>query len=298
VRVPEEVLKCVGFIGEETYTDADGNASGDLHATGFFVVVPASSPELFGQVALYFVTAKHVAKDLAGRTVYFSVNKLGGGVTSLKSVYGSQWWLHPTDATADLALIPVNHDRDIDIKAVHFSNIGTKENLAKLDIGIGDETFATGLFTPTAGIGRNMPIVRHGNIAMMPEEQIQTELGYADVYLVEARSLGGLSGSPVFVRPTICMPVPENPYGLKHMFGFGHGATLLGLMHGHWDIKESEMNLPSLTQDRKHGVNYGVAIVVPAYKIVETLNRPELIDIRKKAEEASLRQRVSGTDSN
>jgi hypothetical protein len=137
-----------------------------------------------------------------------------------------------------------------------------------------------------------MPIIRHGNIAMMPKEQIQTELGYADVYLIEARSLGGLSGSPVFVRPTICTAIPDNQWGLKHNFSYGHGATLLGLMHGHWDVKESEMNKAFFTHDRKHGVNYGIAIVVPAYKIVETLNRPELIELRAQAEKIEL-QRIS-----
>jgi hypothetical protein len=85
VRVPDEVLKCVAFIGEVAHTDADGKDSGDLHATGFFVAAPASSPELLGKVTPYFVTAKHVAKDLEDRTIYFLVNKIGGGVASLSS---------------------------------------------------------------------------------------------------------------------------------------------------------------------------------------------------------------------
>jgi len=298
MRVPEEVLKCVGFIGEVTHTDAVGNISGDLHATGFFVAIPASSPKLLNSWTIYFVTAKHVAQDLKDKVVYFLVNRIGGGVTSIKGVYGGHWWFHPDDPAADLALIPIHSQPDADIKAVHFDNLGTKENLAKLDVGIGDEIYATGLFTPAGGIDRNLPIVRHGNIAMMPQEQIQTELGYADVYLVEARSLGGLSGSPVFVRPTISIPLPENSYGLKHSFCYGHGATLLGLMHGHWDIKESEINKPFFTHDRQRGVNYGVAIVVPAYKISETLNRPELVEQRKKAEESAIQGTVPSMDSN
>jgi hypothetical protein len=298
LRVPEEFLKCVGFIGEVSHTDAEGRDHGDLHATGFFVGVPAQSPELSGDITLYFVTAKHVAVDLAGRTVYFLVNGSNGGVTFLRAVYGNKWWLHPTDPTADLALIPVSREAHHDIRAVHLSNMGTPEKLAELGIGIGDEVFAAGLFTPAAGTDRNIPIVRHGNIAMMPEEQIQTDLGYADVYLVEARSLGGLSGSPVFVRPTIRFTGIKNSQGLDSMFGFGHGLTLLGLMHGHWDIKESEMNKPFFTHDRKHGVNYGIAIVVPAYKIVETLNHPELVKLRKEAEERVIREKLPGPDSN
>jgi hypothetical protein len=296
VNVPDQILKCVGFIGEVTHIDADGTEDGDLHATGFFVSVPAESPELLGKMSLYFVTAKHVAKDLQGKKVYFLVNRVESGVAHLKGVVGNQWWLHPADSTADLALIPINNEPGIDIRAVGFDNLGTKEKLDKLHIGAGDETFATGLFTHAAGIDRNLPIVRHGNIAMMPTEQIQTELGYADVYLVEARSLGGLSGSPVFVRPTICTPI-KTDNGLEHSFSVGHGLTLLGLMHGHWDIKESEMNNAYFTHDHRHGVNYGIAIVVPAYKIVETLNRPELVALRKEAEQRVIKAGIPGLDA-
>jgi hypothetical protein len=34
-----------------------------------------------------------------------------------------------------------------------------------------------------------MPLVRHENAAVVPDEQIQTELGFSDVYLVEGRSI-------------------------------------------------------------------------------------------------------------
>ena len=256
----------------------------------FFVGVPALSPELHGDITLYFVTAKHVAKDLQGRTVYFLVNQVGGGVTSLRTVYGNKWWLHPTDPTADLAVVPVNREPHHDTRAVHLTNFATKEKLKQWSIGPGDETFAIGLFTPASGIEKNVPIVRLGNIAMMPEEQVQTDLGYADVYLVEARSLGGLSGSPIFVRPTIRIPLGKDLGGLDMMWGYGHGLTLLGF----WDIRELEMNKPYFTHDRQHGVNYGVAIVVPAYKIAETLNHPELVKLRQEAEDRVIR---SGTSS-
>ena len=43
-------------------------------------------------------------------------------------------------------------------------------------------------------------IVRTGNIASMPEEAVDLgSSGSQEVYLVESRSIGGLSGSPVFL---------------------------------------------------------------------------------------------------
>ena len=45
VRVPDEVLKCVGFIGEVERQDATG-IYGEQCATGFFVAIPYESLEL------------------------------------------------------------------------------------------------------------------------------------------------------------------------------------------------------------------------------------------------------------
>jgi len=56
-------------------------------------------------------------------------------------------------------------------------------------------------------------------------------------------------------------------------------------MQGHWDIRESEMNEPRIIHDRQRGVNLGIAIVVPASKIFETLHQEGLEELRQKAEE-------------
>jgi hypothetical protein len=298
VRIPIEVNKCVGFVGEVTHRDSSG-VSGDLHATGFFVSMPCKARELRESrlATIYFVTAKHVAKDLKNAEPYFLVNKIGGGVTEIRHVYENKWFFHPTDETADVAVAQIFPQADADIWPIETRHFGTSERLKSLGIGIGDEVFATGLFTPAPGAARNMPIIRHGNIAMMPEEQIQTELGYADVYLVEARSIGGLSGSPVFVRNTLSKHVQLDDGSETTAFFNGPGVTLLGLMHGHWDIKESEMNKAMFEHDRKRGVNLGIGIVVPAMKILETINNPLLEEIRMRAEKKVVSKLVPGMDS-
>ncbi len=296
MRVPDDVLKCVGFIGEMEHQDASG-VGGELRATGFFVAIPCESPELGEMRCCYFVTAKHVAMELEGRQAFFLVNAKGGGVVGVAGVIGEHWFLHPSDPTADVAVIQILMDDQADINAIALENFGLPERLERLHIGIGDETIISGLFTAVPGTTRNIPIVRHGNIAMMPEEQIQTDLGFADVFLVEARSIGGLSGSPVFVRHTHGVMVRrERDGGDDLLFANGPGITLLGLMHGHWDIKESEMNKASIIHDRQHGVNMGIGIVVPAIKIYETLYAPNLIAMRKEQEKKFLGRNIPGTD--
>jgi hypothetical protein len=293
VRVPDVILKSVGFIGEVTHRDSSG-ISGDLHGTGFFIAIPSSITGLF---FFCFVTALHVVKDLLGREIYVLVNKKGGGVTALSSLAGSGLWTHPTDPTADVAVIPMSQDPSADYIAVAVKDFATPELMQAQNIGIGDEVVITGLFTPAPGTKRNMPIIRHGNIAMLPEEQIETDMGYADVYLVEARSIGGLSGSPVFARPTVFVQVVLEDGTTRTLHGIGDQYPLLGMMHGHWDIRESEINSPQVLHDRKRGVNYGIGIVVPATKIIETINRPELLAMRKRFEEEFTRDRLPTPDS-
>jgi hypothetical protein len=167
----------------------------------------------------------------------------------------------------------------------------TRELITQENYGVGDEVFIPGLFTFAPGTTRTTPIVRHGNIAMMPDEQIQTELGYADVYLTEARSISGISGSPVMVRSTITVNGQSQDRRPLVLHGVGD-FNLLGLMHGHWDVEESAINKPTITHNPKRGVNLGIAIVVPAIKILETINRPDLANMRRDIEERAMRERI------
>jgi hypothetical protein len=296
VRIPDELLKCVGFIGEVTHKEGT-EEYGDLHATGFFVSV--RSKATLGSF-VYFVTAKHVAKELDGHEVYFLVNKKGSGVMR-QPAGASEWSLHPTDGTADVAVVSVQIDARADVKSIPLKDFISKEDFSRFGFGIGDEVFTVGLFTEAPGTSRNFPLVRHGNLAMIPDEQIQTKLGYADAYLVEARSIGGLSGSPVWIRASMLtvVKVGENkisPDGNAPALMVGPGK-LLGLMHGHWDIRESEINKLKIVHDNQKGVNLGIAIVVPASKILETINQPGLEELRKQGDEMAAKQGVPGVDS-
>ncbi|HLM83216.1 MAG TPA: hypothetical protein VK302_21635 [Terriglobales bacterium] len=296
VRVPDEVLKSVAFIGEVVHQDEHGNVFGDLLATGFFVSIPAKHfPELRH---VYFVTAKHVALDLKDRPPYILVNSKDGGQTHLTNFF-PYWYFHPTDQNADVAVLQVADQPNVAYRtAVLTRNFVTQEDIASRKwVDIGDEVFVTGLFTPAPGQHRNMPLVRHGNIAMIPDEQIQTDLGFSDLYLVEGRSIGGLSGSPVFVRRTETFKLELQ--GRLTEVNCPGPYKLLGLMQGHWDIKESEINKPLIQHDRKHGVNLGIAIVTPAMKISEILNQPAMTKYREASEEDLGRHRgsVPGADS-
>ena len=298
MRIPDVLLKSVGFIGEVSHR-VGSEVFGDLHATGFFVAIPARKST--GHF-VYFVTAKHIAQDLADKETYFLINKKGGGLMKLLPPKDSPWCCHPSDDTADVAVLSVPIDPRADVIAIPDNEFVSAKDFEKDargiegKFGIGDETITVGLFTEAPGVSRIFPIVRHGNVAMLPTEQIQTDLGYADVYLVEARSIGGMSGSPVWIRPSLLMLADTGDNAIVPTGIVGPGK-LLGLMHGHWAIEESEINNPKIVHNRQRGVNMGIAIVVPGSKILETINQPGLMELRNSVEEIESKRGIPGMDS-
>jgi hypothetical protein len=92
-----------------------------------------------------------------------------------------------------------------------------------------------------------------------------------DAYLIEARSIGGLSGSPVFLNLGVVRYIGN---GIKHSTG-GPIQLLLGLVHGHFDVHSSLTDdvLSDASQPLSaQRVNTGIAIVVPIEKVVETID--------------------------
>jgi hypothetical protein len=155
----------------------------------------------------------------------------------------------------------------------------TQEKITELNVGCGDEVFITGLFTEHYGKKRNLPIIRLGNIASMPEETINTE-GYGDIeaYLIEAHSIGGLSGSPVFVHLGMIRVIDGTFKTAKSPIFYW-----LGLIHGHFDYKGKLLG-DGTTQDDLYNlsINMGVAIVVPVARILDVLYQKEFAEIREK----------------
>jgi hypothetical protein len=148
--------------------------------------------------------------------------------------------------------------------------------ISENEIGIGDEVFLTGLFRHHFGSRKNIPIVRVGNLAALTEKKVATrDYGLIDAYLIEARSIGGISGSPVFVNLGVTRSIGGT---VKHSQR-GPIFYLLGLVHGHYDINENEID--SATLDAEDAltpakVNMGIAIVVPVKKILEVIEGNEV----------------------
>lgn len=270
--IKEEIRKCVVFIciierkGEKIFNIP--------RATGFLVSVPFEGNK--ESSFLYLVTAKHCVEGLAGKDATIRLNSKEGKAVNLSVPHNAEWQFHPSDDMADVAVIGFGVNKDFDIKTVPVEMFVTDELIDKGDISIGNDVFIVGLFSQHSGAEKNLPIVRTGTIAMLPDEKIFTKDGKRDAYLIEARSIGGISGSPVFFFESV---VKDGSYK------FGSPAFRLGgLIHGHWDIPAEKIDATE-GSDAKNSINMGIAIVIPAKKIYETLYQKSLSTLRNKQQE-------------
>lgn len=297
VFVPKEVLECVGFI----YCRLPNKREPQPFGTVFFVNLRDKEFPTMGWP--YAITAKHVIdairKKSADDIVYFRINRKGGNAKLIETKL-KNWRFHPTDHTVDVAVLPFEPPfKEFDIRVFQSDGFATSEVIVATDdviavqddsppppvskmhvpVGTGDEVFIAGLFAERLGIGRNIPIVRVGNIAAMAGEPVKTPFGDVVVHLIEVRSIGGLSGSPVFVHLGNVRKV-----GNQILFSTGTAGVfyLFGLVHGHWDEQQATT---------KQNVNMGIAMVVPIKKILEVLRQPALKEQREREKEEVMAKR-------
>jgi hypothetical protein len=103
----------------------------------------------------------------------------------------------------------------------------------------------------------------------MPEEPVDTAIGPSPVYLVEVRSIGGLSGSPVFLLSGAERLMPDGRVVVQH----DHKVWLLGVVHGHFD----EVWDTAFGRER---LNEGITMVTPADLLPGLLHREEFMERR------------------
>lgn len=263
--IPNDVRKCVTFLA---YRLADGQFR--LAGTAWYTGKPIANSD---RATAFLVTAKHVIDAIRryGLTEVFVRLNLSKGSTLVRTGI-DDWVTHPTDPTVDVAVLRAGVPEEADHLVYPVTRFASHEVVREQSIGIGEEVFLTGLFVNHFGQSRNIPIVRVGNIAAMPEEAVATRLGPMEAYLVEARSIGGLSGSPVFVHLGIARSIDGQ---VKFAQG-GPIFFLLGLMHGHWDVTELDVDDAMLDEPSRRNINMGIGIVVPAWKISDVLDQPHL----------------------
>ena len=148
-----------------------------------------------------------------------------------------------------------------------------------------------GLYTSQYGSVRNIPIARTGNVAAIPDEPVWTGRGFAAGYLVEARSIAGLSGSPAFL---VIPPLRRYEAGLAyhpradyHPIGIVLGMQEIGwkvddISTPQWQHDEPQEDAIGPVVQRSTGLA-AVAAMEGVYEIIES---KEFDDLLRDAEMA------------
>jgi hypothetical protein len=275
--VPPEIKTVVAFLF------APGPAGGQPipQGTGFFVGVKHPKDE--AKSFVYLVTAKHVLQSSDRKSwlpkIFLRLNTRKGDlgfieVPIVPSGRGQTVFLHPTDTTTDVAVIPgLPDEKQFDFKFLPEDFLTSKQDFANLKIVEGSEVFFTGLFSPHVGTRRNYPVIRFGRVALITDEKVKFGDHDADLYLVDTGAYGGNSGAPVFFylgsdrEPG---SIIVGPPVLK----------LAGVMSGTF-LDMQPVRAIETARIAVAPSNMGIAAVVPAYKVKEILGGPELTGRRQ-----------------
>ena len=106
-----------------------------------------------------------------------------------------------------------------------------------------------------------------------------------EAYVAE---IEGLSGSPIWVRSTPYLNAAQEVGDGKELsvpFSNDIDMFFLGLLHGRWEVPEEAMEGQSARYTQN--MTSGMSIIVPAHKILEVINGPELAALRKNNDQTA-----------
>lgn len=257
-----------------------------LYGTGFLLSMPDSRlPKDVGFG--YLVTNRHVAEaieqDQQGNCVAHEVQQtyvtmnlkepIDGNRIDREPIHLSQQvhWYFPKDEGVDLAVIPFAPAAKYDATPLSTDTLITAETLEKQNIVPGDRLLTVGYFYAYAGLHEIQPILREGVLAMLPDGPMTTTTCKSgDIYLADVHITPGNSGSPIFIVPVLGLGAGEQFGGVPNVFG------LLGVVSGYMQETSSLTLRASTTWEASVQANSGVSVVVPAQKLKDLLDSPEL----------------------
>jgi len=272
MQINSDLLRSVVFICEGPQV----GASTPVPVGTAFVVALEPTPGIARRWK-YLVTAAHVLDDIVSSDktdgyIWIRFNGKDGQLRT-ESTRASDW-IHHRDRGADIAALRWPLQDDIGDHVAWSMAVQLSDDLIQeFQFGPGDDVYLIGLFAPVEGKKRNIPIVRAGNIAAMPAEPIflPKRRAAASVFLIEAKSMGGLSGSPVFAHfGHNRMMVDEKGLANRRTFK-GLPTFWMGIMHGHYEQGQDKTNM-------------GIAVVTPHEQVVSVINSESEIEARKALE--------------
>ena len=306
-KLPPESLDCVCYLYD---SEADAKAGEKFGGTAFLVAVPSRLPN---RAFFYAVTNWHIA---CRGTSVLRVNTHDGKGDIFD--FGPDYWVF--DPRFDIAVAPLTLDNTKHkFKLIPLHGLATKEDIARHEIGSGENVFMMGRFVDHDGGPVNQPAVRFGHISVMPTSMEQPNRKFADAYCIDVHSRSGYSGSPVFVYRTpgddLSEALSDDVIQQAVLLAGTHFLILLGIHFAQfseeWEIvvdsrlstwfkkrlqslgiKSEAHKVPLIKRGAYVQGLSGMTCVLPAWNIIDVLNHNTLKRAREyddAAEESRLR---------
>lgn len=270
------------------YSDVEGAEAGEQSGgTGFLLGWPMPNST---NVTLWAVTNRHIIEQSHWT---MRVNTKDGGFACIDT--DDREWL--CCKSSDLAVRPLQLSMDIhEFSYLTSEWLLTKDWYEALDIGPGDESITIGRFIGHGGRNSNLPAARFGQIAQSPREPVIVDGKPQECFLVESRSIGGTSGSPVYVyldaanyRPTINLNTAPDGSVLGQG-SFPTSPWLLGIcfaMIRSWQ-PVCDVSYREIQNGWQVETNTGMMGVVPAWHLYDFMDTGKAGEARKNLEQAIL----------
>ena len=191
----------------------------------------------------------------------------------------------------DIAALRIDHRNAFEMSVPLDLFVDETCHIGEWPIFPGDEVELFGRFVGHDGRQLNKPVVRFGNVSMLPDPADTVRINQKDqlAFLVECRSLSGFSGSPAFVR--LSQPRHVHPLSPTKEATISNAQMFLGLDCGHFPNWSQARERPEPTANRVPNTfvetNSGIAVVVPAWRIALLLERDDFADERRRIERST-----------
>jgi hypothetical protein len=281
--------KTVVFLFADCKTTLPDGSPGVAQYAGTAFLLSVADPRLGpGRSFTYLVTNRHMAQpgieDGKPCEVSRYLVRLDSKTASANGSYSilatvptdTFHWVFSADLADDIAITSIGVDTDkFDVVFLPSDMLLGESDVTKNRIVEGDSVLFTGLFVQFIGQVHAEPIVREGKVAMMPREKVPTTLhSLGDVYLVDSHVFGGNSGSPMFVD------LAGQRDGSMNL---GINYKLLGVVSG-YEKEEPGFQMQAVASYAGTvAPNSGIAMVVPAQKIIDIINSSNLKQQRDAA---------------
>ena len=271
MQIDGQFIHCAAFVGKKT--ELGFYAEG----TCFFLQIIEDD-----WVFTYAITASHVIRNLMGDVVSIRVQSQPNRLPKIFKTKRHEWVNHP-DAKIDICAYTIdwrtwNAENDLDIRALTAPGILlTPEREELFGFGIGSEIFIPSAFTAVLGEQQNIPVVRFGHVAAMALEPVMLASPKTPAFLVETRSLGGMSGSPVMFHTDPTRGGRREPFRTDPTTGLLVSPYfLIGMLQGVWSGQYPGDFIAKDDLKTDAEFNSGISVVIPISQVMEVIKLNEL----------------------